>query len=423
VYGAQRRSTEEVASVGDAHAVEYDPFAPDPFPAYAGLRERCPVHHFEGFGERGFYTLSRYDDVLDLFKNVDRWSGEFGQGPQHVREGGLRSDPPEHTIYRRLATGAFTPKRTAQMAPLVQDVAVGLAEAMVPAGRAELVGAFASPLPVAIIAHVLGVPPEHRAGFRALSEQFMEAQNSPDPAVLEAAKVPIYDIFRDEMALRRRLLADGATVAGDEPPEAGRVPDDLLTSLLVARRDDRPFTDDELLPLLLLLLVGGNETTTSLIASLVYRLLALGQWERVATDPGLLDVAIEESLRFDPPVLGLFRTARGDQTVAGVTIPEGCKVDGLYAAANRDPRAFTDADEFRLDRTLSDVQRHLSFGAGIWFCPGAALARLEAATSVRVLAERLPDLRIDGDVVMEGRLVTWGVRSLPVAWTAPASGG
>ena len=407
--------------MGDAHAVEYDPFDPNPFPAYAALRERCPVHHFEGFGERGFYSVSRYEDVLDVFKNVDRWSGEFGQGPQHVREGGLRSDPPEHTIYRRLATGAFTPKRTAAMAPLVEQMATDLAEAMAPAGRGELLSAFASPLPVAVIAHVLGVPPERRSGFRGLSEQFMEAQNSPDPALLDAAKVPIYDIFRDEMAMRRELLDAGAVVQGSDPPEPGRVPDDLLTSLLTARRDGRPFNDDELLPLLLLLLVGGNETTTSLIASLVYRLLADGEWERVAADHDLLEVAIEESLRFDPPVLGLFRTARGDQTVAGVTIPDGCKVDGLYAAANRDPSVFQDPESFRLDRSLAEAQQHLSFGAGIWFCPGAALARLEAATSVRVLARCLPDLRLDGDAVLDGRLVTWGVRSLPLSWTPRAA--
>ena len=305
--------------------------------------------------------------------------------------------------------------------PLVEQIAIELADGMAPAGHADLVTSFASPLPVAIIAHVLGVPQQHLAGFRALSEQFMDAQNSPDPSVLEAAKVPIYDIFRDEMAIRRRLLDAGATVEGTDPPADGRVPDDLLTSLLTARREGRAFTDDELLPLLLLLLVGGNETTTSLIASLVYRLLSLDEWQRVASDPDLLDVAIEESLRFDPPVLGLFRTARGDQTLHDVTIPDGCKVDGLYAAANRDPSVFADPERFRLDRDLTEAQQHLTFGAGIWFCPGAALARLEAATSVRVLAERLPGLRIDGEPVLEGRLVTWGVRSLPVAWTPPAA--
>jgi cytochrome P450 len=220
------------------------------------------------------------------------------------------------------------------------------------------------------------------------------------------------------MALRRDLLDAGAAVEGNDPPGDGRVPDDLLTSLLVARNEGRPFTDEELLPLLLLLLVGGNETSTSLIASLTYRLLSLGEWERVAREPALLDVAIEESLRYDPPVLGLFRTARGDQEVDGVAIPDGSKVDGLYAAANRDPAEFDDPETFRLDRSLADVQKHLSFGVGIWFCPGAPLARLEAATSVRILAERLPDLRIDGEPQLEGRLVTWGVRSLPLAWSA-----
>jgi cytochrome P450 len=403
--------------VGVAPNVSYDPFASDPFPTYAELRDKCPVHHHAGFGDQGFYTLSRYEDVLDLFKDVSRWSGEYGQGPQHVREGGLRSDPPEHTIYRRLAAGAFTPKRTAAMAPLVERIATDLASAMAPSGQADLVEAFASALPVTVIAEILGVPAQHRPRFRGLSEQFMEAQNGADPAVLDAAKEPIYEIFRDEMALRRNLLDAGAVVSGEAAPAAGRVPDDLLTSLLTAERDGRPFTDDELLPLLLLLLVGGTETSTSLIASLVYRLLSLGEWERVSSDPAALEVAIEESLRFDPPVLGLFRTARGDQEVAEVTIPDGAKVDGLYAAANRDPAIFQNPDEFRLDRRLDEARQHLSFGAGIWVCPAAALARLEAATSVRTLAEHLPGLRLDGDPEIEGRLVTWGVRRLPVAWS------
>lgn len=401
----------------NAADVGYDPLAADPFPAYAGLRERCPVHHFDGFGADGFFSVSRYDDVLDVFKNVERWSGEFGQGPQHVREGGLRSDPPTHTVYRRLAAGAFTPKRTAAMQPLVEATAVALAERMAPAGAADFVSEFAAPLPVIVIAEVLGVPADDRERFRALSEAFMAAQNSPDPEVLQAAKEPIYDIFRGEMQLRRELLAAGAVVEGDEPPQDGRVPDDLLTTLLVARNDGQPFTDAELLPLLLLLLVGGNETSASLIANLTYRLLAAGEWERVAADPALLEVAIEESLRFDPPVLGLFRTARGDQGVHGVTVPDGAKIDGLYAAANRDPAVFADPEVFRLDRPLDEAKRHLSFGAGIWVCPAAALARLEAAVSVRVLAEHLPDLRLTGDVRLEGRLVTWGVRELPVAWT------
>lgn len=405
----------------DATGTSYNPFAADPFPAYASLRERCPVHHFDEFGDQGFYSVSRYDDVLDVFKNVDRWSGEYGQGPQHVREGGLRSDPPTHTIYRRLASNAFTPKRTAAMAPLVDRVAVELADRLAPSGADDLVSAFASPLPVAVIAHVLGVPRQHRAGFRRLSEAFMDAQNSADPAVLDAAKQPIYDIFRDEMATRRNLLAAGARIEGSDPPEHDRVPDDLLTSLLTATDDGRPFDDDELLPLLLLLLVGGNETSTSLIANLTYRLLAAGEWARVAVDPPLLDAAIEESLRFDPPVLGLFRTARGDQVVQDTTIPGDAKIDGLYAAANRDPSKFDDPDAFRLDRPTSELRQHLSFGAGIWYCPGAPLARLEAATAIRTLAPRLPNLRLAGEPTLEARLVTWGVRSLPLEWDPPSS--
>src|SRR5919108_4835182 len=129
----------------------YDPFAPetlaDPFPAYDELRRECPVHHHAGFGERGFYTLSRYDDVVGLFKDLDRWSADWGQAPIYVKEGGLKSDPPEHTIYRRLVTGAFTARRVAALAPDIEQAANELIDGFASDGSAELCASFAVPLP------------------------------------------------------------------------------------------------------------------------------------------------------------------------------------------------------------------------------------------------------------------------------------
>ena len=170
-------------------------------------------------------------------------------------------------------------------------------------------------------------------------------------------------------------------------------------------------------PLLLLLLVGGNETTTSLIGSLMWRLLDLGLWDRVSQDPGLWDVAIEESLRFDPPVLGIFRTAKGDQVVHGTTIADQDKVIGLFASANRDPDVWDDPDTFRLDRDLVHLRKqNMAFGRGIAFCPAAALARLEARVALRLFADRLPDLRLDGDPDRVESFMMWGPTTLPVTW-------
>jgi cytochrome P450 len=393
----------------------YDPFDPavlaDPFPVYAALRERCPVHHHPGFGERGFYTVTRYDDVVALSKDVDRWSADWGQGPIYVKEGGLRSDPPEHTRYRRLITGAFTPSRTAALTAFVEASAGALVDRFAAAGEVDLVGAFAVPLPLDVIAHVLGVPADRGAEFKAWSDEFMAGQNNADPEVQGAARAKIDAYFVEELGQRRGRLA---AAPGADPMSV--LPDDVLTSLLLADNDGRPFTDDELLPLLLLLLVGGNETTTSLLGNLVRRLLELGLWEQVVADPSLWDAAIEESLRLDPPVLGLFRTAQGDQHVHGVTVPADAKVQGLYAAANRDPAVFERPDSFRLDRTAREARQHLSFGVGIWFCPGAALARIEARAALRQLGERLPGLRLVGAVERTDSFMMWGPKALPVRW-------
>ena len=402
--------------MSDPSAPAYDPFdaavLASPFAAYEDLRQHCPVHFHRDFGDRGFYSLSRYGDVVDLFRDTSRWSADWGQGPLYVKEGGLKSDPPEHTRYRRLVTGAFTAARTAALEPLVRRTASDLIDAFVATGRTELVDSYGAPLPMNIIVSVLGVPADRGQEFKAWSDEFMAGQNSADPAVQGAARAKIDAFFAGELADRRARLA---ARPDDAPTDV--LPDDVLTSVLLARDEDgNPFTDEQLLPLLLLLLVGGIETTTSLIGSLLARLLEFGLWEQVAADPTTWDAAIEESLRFDPPVLGLFRTANGDQTVHDVAIPDECKVEGLYASANRDPDVWDDPDTFRLDRTPADLRRHLSFGVGIWFCPGAALARLEAKMTLELFAARLPNLRIDGSAERKASFMMWGPAALPLAW-------
>ncbi|QKW33056.1 cytochrome P450 [Actinomadura sp. NAK00032] len=398
---------------GSSASGEYDPFSPEaleaPAAAHRTLREKCPVHHHAGFGDNGFYTLSRHADVAAFFDDWGLWSSKWGQGPIYVREGGLKSDPPEHTVYRKLVTSAFTARRTAALEDWITATAGDLVDGFAAGGRADLCEAFAVPLPVLVIAKILGVPSADRADFKAWSDQFMAGQNAADPTVQGAARAKIDAYFGGILAERRETLGSGG-------PEA--LPDDLLTALLTAENDGRPFTDEELLPLILLLLVGGNETTTSLIANAVWRLLDLGLWEEVRANPHLLDAAVEESLRYDPPVLGLYRTNTRPVVLHGVEIPENSKVQGLYASANRDPGAWEDPDTFRLDRDLNDLRRrHLSFGVGQYFCPGAALARLEARISLRLLGERLPGLRLDGEPTRVDSFMMWGPSSLPIAWS------
>lgn len=391
-------------------AAVYQPFSPDtlkdPMSAHARLRAECPVHFYPDFEPRGFYTFSRFNEVDDLFRSIENWSADWGQGPLYVKEGGLKSDPPVHTVYRRLVTGAFTNSRTAAMQPVIEEVAEGLISRFAARGSADLMAEFAVPLPTTIICTMIGIPTDDLELFKSWSDDFMAGQNSSDPEVQGAARAKIDAYFKGELVRRREMQAAGEAL-----------PDDMLTSLLTAENEGRPFTDEELLPLLLLLLVGGNETTTSLIGSLVWRLLDTGLWDRVSSDPALWDVAIEESLRFDPPVMGMFRTAKGDQTVCGVTIPDESKVMGLFASANRDPDVWDHPDEFRLDRDLNELRKqNMAFGRGIFFCPAAALARLEASVALRIISERLPNLRLSGEPERVESFMMWGPTTLPVIW-------
>ncbi|HEX4016549.1 MAG TPA: cytochrome P450 [Frankiaceae bacterium] len=389
---------------------EYNPFAEDvltdPAGAYRHLREQCPVHYFDAFGDKGFYTVSRNDDVRKLFTDVDLWSSDWGQGPIYTKEGGLRSDPPEHTVYRRLVTSAFTARRVAAVESQAREVTRKLIEDFRSLGQADLIEGLAIPLPIIMISHFLGIPHERRAEFKSWSDEFMAAQNTSDPAVQAAARAKIDDYFDAELN-RRRALRE----AGDQPP------DDILTSLLSAEHEGAGFTNEQLLPLILLVLVGGNETTTSLIGNLVWRLLDLGLWDAVSADPGLRDVAIDESLRFDPPVLGLFRTNKQPVCLHGTDLAPDSKVHGLYASANRDPQGWQDPDSFRLDRNLDELKRqHFSFGLGQYLCPGAALARLEGRIALDAMIELLPGLRLVDPPDRTDSFMMWGPKALMVAW-------
>lgn len=388
----------------------YDPFAPatleDPHPAHRWLLEQCPVHRDERLG---FYTVSRHDDLLEVARDQTRFSAHWGQGPVDRPGGGMLDDPPDHTMFRRMVLSFFTPRRIEAQTPAIEHLAVELVDAICahPDRTAELHDDLACPLPVIIIARLLGVAEEDRDRFKVWSDAQVAAMGRADQSNRDTA-MQMYAYLQDGVTRRRRLLAEG-----------GALPDDLISGLVAAAASaPREITDAEILGMLGQLLVGGNETTTSLITNCVWRLLQdRSLWEAVVADPSLVDVAIEESLRFDPPVLGLWRKAVCPVTWHGVTIPEGARVQMLYAAANRDPAVFDDPDSFRLDRDLADLRRtHVSFGSGVHFCLGASMARTEATVALRTLVERLPTLRLAGPTERIEPQFLWGRHRLPVAW-------
>jgi cytochrome P450 len=387
----------------------YDPFSAetleDPFPAYAELRQGCPAHHFADF-QPPFFTLSRYDDVRDAMSDPTIWSIRYGQSPQYTRPSGLVNDPPEHTAFRHLFSRAFTPKTVARLADDIESLGLEFVGQMRERSEGDFHDLYACPLPTIVIARLLGIPPSDLILFKQMSGDLTATYNEPDPRLSAAPRAAFDSYFGDIIRARRATFDDG-----------GALPDDLITSFIVADLDGRRLTDHELQWMLLLLLLGGNETSTALLTNLVWRLLQdRSRWEAVRADPALIDVAVEESLRHDPPVLGLFRTPTRDVSVHGVTIPEKAKVMVCFGSANHDPEMFSDPEHYRLDRPFDETKRHLTFGFGAHYCPGAALARLEARISLRLLLTHFPDLRLNGAPERIVPFNLWGRRYLPLAW-------
>jgi cytochrome P450 len=398
----------------------YDPMAPgvleDPFPSYAELRETCPVHHHTGFTPP-FFTVSRHADVMAVLGDVETWSSRYGPSPQYTRPSGLVSDPPEHTEFRRLFVRGFTPRTVGGLEGEIEAIATELLDAMAPRRSGDFHRLFAYPLPMTVIARLLGVPESDLALFKELCDGLTATYNLPDPQASGPARARLDAYVQRHIDERRRLLAAaGVTDPGEE--HLGTVlPNDMISGFVVAEYQGRRLTDVEMQWALLLLLLGGNETSTALLTNLVWRLLEdRSRWEAVLEDRPLVDVAIEESLRHDPPVLGLFRTPTSDVVMHGVTIPAKAKVMVCYASANRDQQVWDRPDEFRLDRPATEVRHHLSFGFGHHYCPGAALARLEARISLRLLLDRVPDLELAGRPERIVAFNLWGRSSLPLRW-------
>ncbi|MCU0274424.1 MAG: cytochrome P450 [Acidimicrobiales bacterium] len=402
----------------------YDPLSPDtladPFPAYAGLRARCPVHHHADF-QPPFFTLTRREDVLAGLRDWELWSIRYGSNPQYMRSTGLFTDPPEHTGFRKLFNRGFTPRTVGRLEDEIEALGRELLDAVIDDGSGDFHDFYASPLPITIISRLLGIPTDDLPLFEVMCNDLVATYNVPDPAAGAPARARLDAYFQGHIDERRATLA-AAGVTQPGPEHLGAVvPNDLLSGFVVAEQDGRRLTDREMHLMLVLLLLGGLETSTALLGNIVWRLLEdRSRWEAVQADPDLIDVAVEESLRHDPPVLGLFRTPTRDVELHGVTIPEKAKVMLCFASANRDVAegaGITDPETFRLDRPLDEVRQHLSFGFGVHYCPGAHLARLEAKVTLRLLLERMPDLRLAGPTERIVPFILWGRRHVPVAWS------
>ena len=310
----------------------------------------------------------------------------------------LELDPPDHTRLRRLAAPAFTPRALAGSRARIEAVVDGLLDDLPEDAPFDLVAGLASPLPIAVITDLLGVPDARSADFARYGAVMGSALAGPQSLAhvvrLVEANREVTRVLSDVFAHRRR--------------EPG---DDLVSRLLASEGDQ--ITPEELGPLCMLLLVAGFETTVNLIGNTVLALLAHpDQWRAVVEDPSLAAAAVEETLRWDPPVQRTFRAPSTDLELAGVPVPRGAMVMLFLAGANRDPEAFSDPDRFDLTRTGG--AEHLAFSAGIHYCLGAPLARIEATVAVERLVQRFPRLQQEGRLRRRNGTVIRGPAELVV---------
>jgi cytochrome P450 len=317
-----------------------------------------------------------------------------------VREGGiLQLDPPDHTRLRTLVAKAFTTRRVEQLRPRVADLATGLIADMKAAGPpADLVDAYALPIPVAVICELLGVPVEDRGRFREWSD-----------ASLSTSGLTAEEFERNREELR-------AYMAGLIAQHRAEPQDDLMTGLIEARDVHDRLSELELVNLCVGILVAGHETTASQIPNFVYALLdERDQWQRLCDEPGVIPAAVEELMRFVPLSAGASfpRYAAEDVEVGGVLVRAGEPVLVAIGAANRDALRFSAADKLDFDRPDN---HHLGFGHGVHHCLGAPLARLELQEALRALVTELPGLHLAGDIVWKTQMLVRGPRSMPIGW-------
>ncbi|MFJ9679065.1 cytochrome P450 [Streptomyces sp. NPDC101194] len=379
-------------------------FTANPYPHYEKLRATGPVHTVRTDDFERVWLVVGYDEGRAVL--ADQRFGKEWQGPADRPDANdpifanmLELDAPHHTRLRKLVTREFTARRVEALRPRVQQITDELLDAMVPAGRADLVDALAFPLPMTVICELIGVPDLDRNAFRRLSNSIV----TPVTPEQEREAVAAMGAYLGE------LIEDKRCSPGDD-----------LMSALVRTRDEEGdgLSPDELVGMAFLLLVAGHETTVNLISNGVRALLDHpDQLAALRADFDLIDGAVEEMLRYDGPVeTATFRFPRETVRVGRRVIPAGEPVLVSLAGADRDAGRYPEADRFDIRR---DAQGHLAFGHGIHFCLGAPLARMEGRIAIRSLLERCPGLALDTDGEapdwLPGMLIR-GVRALPVRW-------
>ncbi len=377
----------------------------DPYPLYADIRRRGLVRSPLG----GWVTAS-HETVASILRDQ-----RFSASPEHRRgykapsypagdpradlpnDSMLTLDPPDHTRLRRLVTRAFSARTIAGLEPWIRDLTDRLLSP-VDAGGFDLIDALAFPLPIAVICHLLGIPAQDQAKFRAWGHDVATTLDSDQTAEGRSRSSELaLTAYLRELIRERRADPD----------------DSLLSTLIAVEEEGDRLSSDELVSTALLLLIAGFETTVNLIGNGTVALLGdREQWDLLREDPAQCPAAVEELLRYDSPVQMTSRTATEDVAVGSVVIPKGDSIIVAIGGANRDPDVFDQPDSLRIDRP--EASRHLAFSLGIDHCLGAALARLEGRIAFEELTRRYPKLELAGTPARRQLLVLRGYESVPV---------
>ncbi len=384
------------------------------FPWYRTMRATMPVHYRE---KDQIWEVFRYQDVLSVLSEPEQFSSDFQENADPEQFFGptmIATDPPQHTQLRGLVAHDFTPRTVARLAPRITDIAHTLLDQIAPTGTMDVVTDFANPLPVIVIAEILGVPAQERLRFKAWSDALISGSAEERQQMRRRRGVHgLAAAARDEM---RAYFEDMIEQRRSQPQ------DDLISRLLAAQIDGRSLTQQELLGFCALLLIAGNITTTNLISNAI---LCFDEHpeviERMRAEPALLAGAIEEVLRYRSPAQFTIRRTTTATRVGEQDIPADQTIIAWLHSANHDEAEFPAPERFDIERTPN---RHVAFGHDIHFCLGAHLARLEAKLALSAMLERLPDMRRTTQTSPEllDSAIIYGVKQLPLTFTAsPAS--
>lgn len=374
----------------------------DPFPVYNMLRQNTPIRYDES---RNCWDMFRYEDVHRILKDPSAFSsnrGISGKGAETI----LTMDPPRHTQLRALVNKTFTPRVIADMAPHIESITNELMDAVIANNEMDVVHDLAAPLPIIVIAELLGVPKEDRNLFKEWSD-----------ILVKGTDVNTDEAFGQLMKEREQTIQELISYFSQITAQRQAHPEnDLISLLLSAEIDGQKLSQQEILGFSILLLAAGNETTTNLITNAVRVLTEeTAIQQQLREKPESIPGFIEEVLRYYPPIQAIGRVAAEDIEIAGNQIKKGDQVVSWIASANRDESKFTEPDVFLADRRPN---AHLSFGFGIHFCLGAPLARLEGQIALRAISERLNDIRYKTGAPLSYIQSTFvfGVKQYPVTF-------